>query len=87
MKSDGITVKVLIYRLQSEGGWSLEVVDHQGASTVWSDLFATDQVADDNLTKQFRRKGSALFWMIPPRTIGVDKVILLSGRLMRHRDS
>ena len=87
MKSDGITVKVLIYRLQSEGGWSLEVVDHQGASTVWSDLFATDQDADDNLTKQFRRKRSALFWMIPPRTIGVDKVILLSGRLMRHRDS
>jgi len=43
---DGTTVRVEIYRLAGRGeGWSLEVVDQEGASTVWDDLFATDQEA------------------------------------------
>jgi hypothetical protein len=33
---DGVTVIVAIYRIRDSGeGWSLEVIDHQGASTVW----------------------------------------------------
>jgi hypothetical protein len=40
----GITIRVEIYRLAGRGeGWSLEVVDQEGGSTVWDDLFATDQ--------------------------------------------
>lgn len=43
---DGVTVRVEIYRLAGrEEGWSLEVVDQEGASTVWDGLFATDQEA------------------------------------------
>jgi hypothetical protein len=43
---DGITVRVKVYRLAGgREGWSLEVVDQEGASTVWPDLFATDEEA------------------------------------------
>jgi hypothetical protein len=43
---DGVSVQVEIYRLAgSTEGWSLEVVDEEDASTVWDDLFATDQEA------------------------------------------
>jgi len=44
--SDGITVRVEIYRLAGSGeGWSLEVIDQKGGSTVWDDTFANDQDA------------------------------------------
>ena len=43
---DGLTVHVQIYRLKcGDSGWSLEVIDQEGASTVWDDLFATDHEA------------------------------------------
>lgn len=43
---DGLTVEVQICRLaKSSEGWSLEVVDPDGGSTVWQDLFATDHDA------------------------------------------
>jgi hypothetical protein len=42
---DGLTARVQIYRLKTgNDGWSLEVIDHENASTVW-DLFATDHEA------------------------------------------
>ena len=35
---DGITVEVKIYRLRGVNeDWSLEVVDHEDASTVWNE--------------------------------------------------
>jgi hypothetical protein len=43
---DGLTVRVQIYRHKTGNeGWSLEVVDHEDASTVWDDLFETDHEA------------------------------------------
>jgi hypothetical protein len=43
---DGVSVRVEIYRLAGRGdGWSLEVVDQEGGSTVWDDTFATDEDA------------------------------------------
>ena len=43
---DGITVRVAIYRVpEIEGRWSLEVVDRFETSTVWDDLFDTDEDA------------------------------------------
>jgi hypothetical protein len=43
---EGVTVRVEIYRLvEGDEGWSLEVIDHEGASTVWEDRFATDKEA------------------------------------------
>ena len=44
---DGMSVQVLIYRGEGEGGWLLEIVDHLGGSTVWDDRFSTDQAAFD----------------------------------------
>lgn len=34
-----------IYRLETEEKWTLEVVDEEGTSTVWDELFDSDQVA------------------------------------------
>ncbi|WP_089958705.1 UPF0149 family protein [Limnohabitans sp. 2KL-3] len=42
--ADGHSLRVLIYRLP-DTQWSLEVVDEQGTSTVWDDLFETDNQA------------------------------------------
>ena len=42
---DGISVDVMIYRGEDEGGWILEVVDHLGGSRVWDDRFPTDRAA------------------------------------------
>jgi hypothetical protein len=45
---DGTTVRVEIYRIaEGSEGWSLEVIDEEGASTVWDDLFATDGLRID----------------------------------------
>lgn len=44
--SDGeITVRVEIYKHDGIDGWALEVVDEDGGSTVWQDVFATDTAA------------------------------------------
>lgn len=60
--ADGITVRVEIYRLAEGGeGWSLEVVDHEGASTVWDDLFATDQEAYREFQRTLEAEGIRSF--------------------------
>ncbi len=43
---DGVTVRIEIYRLEDRPGWSLEVVNDRGTSTVWDELFETDDAAD-----------------------------------------
>ena len=46
VERDGVEVRVEIYRIRHEDdGWSLEVVDHEGASTVWTDTFKSDHDA------------------------------------------
>ena len=43
---EGITVEVLIYRFANVAdAWSLEVVDQEGGSTIWTEGFLTDQAA------------------------------------------
>ena len=59
---DGITVKVQIYRMRGvQGGWSLEVVDHEGTSTVWDDLFATDKEAFEEFERTIAADGFSTF--------------------------
>ena len=41
----GVTVTVEIYRLEEQPGWTLEVVNQAGTSTVWDDEFQTDDAA------------------------------------------
>ena len=43
---DGVAVRVEIYRLEDRPGWSLEVVNDWGTSTVWNEQFETDDAAD-----------------------------------------
>lgn len=42
LKRDGVTVDEKIYRFAgTDDPWQLEVVDHEGGSTVWNELFQT----------------------------------------------
>lgn len=64
---NGIPVKVHIYRLRgTTEGWSLEVVDHQGGSTVWSDLFAADKDAYAEFLEAVKTEGIASFLEAKP---------------------
>lgn len=50
-----------IYRGEEDAGWILEVVDADGASTVWDDKFVTDQAAMDELLRTLRVEGMKQF--------------------------
>jgi hypothetical protein len=52
------TLRVEIYRIAGRGeGWSLEVIDREGTSTVWDDTFATDQDAYDEFSRALESEG------------------------------
>ena len=55
--SHGITVDVIIVRLETANEWSLEVVAPEGTSTVWDDLFPSDQDALAEFTRTLEDKG------------------------------
>jgi hypothetical protein len=48
-------------RLSTERGWSLEVVNEHGTSTVWDDLFATDHDADAAFRNALAKEGVEAF--------------------------
>jgi hypothetical protein len=58
---DGITVDVNIYRLEDQPGWTLEVVNAKGTSTVWDDLFNTDDDAYAAFLQAVSDEGMATF--------------------------
>ena len=58
---EGHEFKIEIYRLEHEPQWSLEVVDEDGTSTVWDDLFGTDQAALDEVLKTIKEEGLSAF--------------------------
>lgn len=45
ISSDSTHIDVEIYRGENEAFWLLEVIDEEGASTVYDDRFASDQAA------------------------------------------
>lgn len=45
MEWDGVRLEIHIYRLATERGWTLEVVNEFGTSIVWDERFATDRGA------------------------------------------
>jgi hypothetical protein len=57
----GLGFRVEIYRLEHETGWSLEVIDKDGTSTVWDEQFKSDQEALDEVLKAIRDEGAAAF--------------------------
>ena len=60
MREVGAEVRIDIYRLETTD-WSLEVIDETGASTVWGELFPTDQAALDEVMKTIREQGIRTF--------------------------
>ena len=52
----GRTVQLEIYR-GPDTGWTLEAVDASNNSTVWDDLFATDQAALDEALRTIHEDG------------------------------
>lgn len=60
--NDDITVRVEIYRLAgSSEGWTLEVEDQDGGSTVWTTTFATDKQAYEEFYRALEREGIRAF--------------------------
>jgi hypothetical protein len=58
MERDGIQIEIFIYRIDgSNEDWSLEIVDEEGTSIVWDDLFDTDQAALDELCRAIEEEG------------------------------
>lgn len=41
----GITIELSIHRLEDRPGWAMEVINQRGTSTVWNELFDTDDAA------------------------------------------
>jgi hypothetical protein len=66
---DGITIEILIYRLEDDPAWQLEVVDPEGVSTVWEDLFATEQDALNEAFQTIASEGIASFLRDPNQTL------------------
>jgi hypothetical protein len=58
---DGITVEVVIVRLEHEAAWSLEVVNSASTSNVWDDLFATDEAAYAEFERTVAEEGMRTF--------------------------
>ena len=44
VEENGVSVEIAIYRLE-DTEWSLEIVASDGCSTVWDDLFESDEAA------------------------------------------
>jgi hypothetical protein len=57
----GITVQLCIYRLETETGWSLEVVNSAGTSIVWESLFPSDDAANEEFLRTVGEEGMTAF--------------------------
>jgi uncharacterized protein len=57
VSADGETVRVEIYRGVDDKGWILEVIDKYGNSSVWNDLFDTDNDAFKAALKTIEDEG------------------------------
>jgi hypothetical protein len=66
---DGITIEILIYRIEADPAWQLEVVDAEGGSTLWEDLFATEQDALNEAFQTIALEGIASFRRDPEQKL------------------
>lgn len=59
--AQGARVEVMIYRLEHDPQWALEVVNENGTSTVWDNLFDTDEEANEAFELTLREEGINAF--------------------------
>jgi hypothetical protein len=57
----GVKLQVNILRLEHETEWSLEVVSPDGASTVWQDMFPSDEAAYAEFERTISEEGVRAF--------------------------
>jgi len=62
---EGTTIEVLIYRSVHEKEWILEVVDHEGVTTVWEETFQTEQDALNEVFQTIASGGMSGFVRAP----------------------
>ncbi len=65
---EGHNLQIKIYRIATEPRWSLEVVDENGTSTVWDDLFDSDQAALAEVMKTIDEEGLGPF-IVPDNVV------------------
>ena len=56
-----VTVRLEIYRLEHDPKWVLEVVNENGTSIVWDDLFDTDGAAYEAFGATVEQEGMSAF--------------------------
>lgn len=61
MEWDGARLDIQIYRLATERGWTLEVVNELGTSIVWDEPFGTARDADTAFRDTLARDGVEAF--------------------------
>ena len=57
----GITVELSIHRQEDQPGWAMEVVNQKGTSTVWNELFVTDDAAFAEFRRTVEDEGMSEF--------------------------
>ena len=58
---DKQSIRIEIYKLEHENVWTLEVVDEQGTSIVWDELFNSDQDALSMALRTIKKEGISAF--------------------------
>ena len=66
---DGMTIEIVIYRLENDPSWQLEVVDPEGGCTVWEDLFVTEQDALNEVFQTIASEGISSFLRDPEQKL------------------
>jgi hypothetical protein len=61
MTWEGYVLRVEIYRLDDRPGWTLEVVNEEGTSIVWDDVFDTDRDANAAFRDTLANEGITAF--------------------------
>jgi hypothetical protein len=61
LSSDGMTVRVHIFRRESQADWTLEVEDQSGGSTIWRNTFESDHAALAEVMKMIEAEGFLKF--------------------------
>ncbi|KMS52634.1 hypothetical protein V474_24090 [Novosphingobium barchaimii LL02] len=56
-----ITVQVAIFKIGGDAGWTLEVVNAEGTSTVWEEPFDTDAAAFKAFLRAVETEGMETF--------------------------
>ncbi len=64
---EGMSVEIMIYKGEKDDVWILEVVDEEGASTIWDEPFKTDQAAYEEVMRTIDEEGISTF-LHPPAT-------------------